>query len=204
MLFSLLAFGTLWFWAALIIPFLFLIYFVENEKSVGAFLLTFFTLGALIFLGGKNVVPWVTGHPFLLAEYVGAYIGVGIVWGFIKWFFYVLRKRDAYTAFRADWVKTNGEVDDSTTVSGGQRNHRSGQTNRQIFQDDARRIDLPPRVERNKGRIIFWMSYWPASALWTLLNDPITRIGRFIYNRVGHLFQKMSDAMFSKYSDDFK
>ncbi len=199
MWFAFLGLGTLWFWLALVLPFLFLIFFVEQERSGWAFSTILITLALFAAFGDKNLVPWVMNHPIDILEYAGAYVLAGIVWGFIRWYFYILTKRDDYVKFRTDWIASNGELSDQPFPSGYTK-----QTVRQKFQADAAAKDLPPRVDHNKGRLTFWMSYWPASAVWTLLNDPLSRIGRFLYNRLGHLFQHISNAMFAKYSDDFR
>jgi hypothetical protein len=47
------------------------------------------------------------------------------------------------------------------------------------------------------------MSYWPSSALWTLLNDPLTHFFKFVYRRLSSMFEGMSKKMFAKYDNDF-
>jgi len=54
-----------------------------------------------------------------------------------------------------------------------------------------------PLVSRNKGRIVAWMTYWPWSGLWTLINDPVRRTFRFLYRRISTTLQRMSDKMFA-------
>ncbi len=58
------------------------------------------------------------------------------------------------------------------------------------------RGSIPPRARDNKARIIAWMTYFPASMAWTLVNDPIRHAIEFLYNRVGKLLQSMSDRTF--------
>jgi len=78
-------------------------------------------------------------------------------------------------------------------------------SNRQVFAREAKIKDIViPSANRNKGRIIFWMSYWPASALWTLINDPFTRLFKFIYNRIGSVFELISNSMFKDLRQDFE
>lgn len=52
-------------------------------------------------------------------------------------------------------------------------------------------------VSNNKERIFGWLFYWPLSASWTVLNDPIRRIFNFVYNRISGSLQRMSDKMYS-------
>lgn len=239
MLFAFLLFGTPWFWLALALPFVFLIWFVENERAVGAALTLIIATVVFVLFGDKNLIPWITSHPILIAEYLGAYILVGIVWGFVKWFFHVLRARDRYEKVRNKFV---AEADSYRTTQRRyqaenefrEKNRRRINTSetdaadkaalatavkealaapipegfdKKLFADYAKHHavslgEFPPRADHNKGRIIFWMSYWPASALWTIINDPITRFYRFLYNRIGKLLEGISNSMFAKYKDE--
>jgi len=50
-----------------------------------------------------------------------------------------------------------------------------------------------PEPEHYKGRIVSWIVYWPPSMFWTLLNDPIRKIGRAIYNWISATLKRISD-----------
>lgn len=51
-------------------------------------------------------------------------------------------------------------------------------------------------VEKNKGRIVSWMTYWPWSMLWTLLNDPVRRIMKHIYYAIRGTLIKIAAKVF--------
>jgi hypothetical protein len=59
-------------------------------------------------------------------------------------------------------------------------------------------------VKENKEKILNWMVYWPLSAIWTLLNDPIKKMFKKIFGRIDNLFQGMSDNMMSKFEQNGK
>jgi len=67
--------------------------------------------------------------------------------------------------------------------------------------DYARRITMP-QVRNHKGRIIAWMSYWPWSLFWTLLNDPIRRLFRRIYYQIKNVLQSISDRVYKDINDE--
>ena len=190
MIFALLEYGTIWFWFATIIPFLLLILFVETESAGAAIATIIVTFAAFLLFGNKDIIPWISKNPLTILEYTGGYIAAGIVWGFVKWFFFVLKLRDQYDGMRNKFI-SNGILD-KAKFSSYLQNSRIDPN------------DFPPRANHNKGRIIFWMTYWPASAVWTIINDPITRMWKVIYHRIGSVFEHMSSSMFSKYQDDFK
>ena len=50
-----------------------------------------------------------------------------------------------------------------------------------------------PEPSAYKGRIIAWLVYWPPSMFWTLLNDPLRRLGNWLYHNVLHILKDISD-----------
>lgn len=63
-------------------------------------------------------------------------------------------------------------------------------------------VVITPQVADNKSKIITWMVYWPWSFFWTILNDPIRRLFRRIYNNLREFYQKMSDKVFADVKND--
>jgi len=58
-----------------------------------------------------------------------------------------------------------------------------------------RRVQIvKPDPGKFKARIISWIVYWPPSLIWTLLNDPLRRIGRRLYDLVASLLKSISDS----------
>lgn len=56
-----------------------------------------------------------------------------------------------------------------------------------------------PYIALDKTRIIMWMSYWPVSALWTLINDPLHRLYNFIYNRLESVYTAIAAHVMRKF-----
>lgn len=54
-----------------------------------------------------------------------------------------------------------------------------------------------PVATENKAKITAWMAFWPCSVISTLLNDPIRRLFKYLFNLLKSLYQKMADAVFS-------
>jgi hypothetical protein len=59
----------------------------------------------------------------------------------------------------------------------------------------AYRLREAPQVRLHKGDIMLWMTYWPFSGLWTLINDPIRKVFRTIYTHIAKSLQAISDRM---------
>lgn len=54
-----------------------------------------------------------------------------------------------------------------------------------------------PVAAENKAKITSWMAFWPCSLISTLLNDPVRRLFKFLFNTLKVLYQKMADAVFA-------
>lgn len=51
-----------------------------------------------------------------------------------------------------------------------------------------------PLLRDHKSRITSWIVYWPPVLFWSLLNDPLRRIGRCLYNMMQGIMQHTTDA----------
>lgn len=230
MLFAFLLLGTPWFWLFLAIPSLLLIWLVEDERGTTAFITVLLAAAVWVAFGDPKIIPWIIAHPLKVAEYVAAYVGIGIVYGFIKWGFVLWKAQDKYKKFRADYVANYASIRENLIRRELGRKHsnrrdESREASDKRFEDevaaklavqvkgfdketfkkhlsDQHMTGIQPKTSENKLRIIFWMSYWPFSGIWTLINDPITRFYNFLYRRLGAAFDKMSDHMFKQLKDD--
>ena len=63
---------------------------------------------------------------------------------------------------------------------------------------------IKPKVRWNKSRIIFWLSYWPFSFLYTIFADGIAAIWNSIYHGIGKRLQAISDRKFKGADADFE
>lgn len=165
---------------------------VDRESSGGAFFI--FLIGALglyIIGGGTPPALW---HAITHADY-GGLLGfivlfslVGVVWAVVKWFFFLVAVRDELKIFRAQYSITDALTGKQMTEA---KSFIQNRVDHFGYQND-----LPPRVRDNKGRIMFWMVWWPFSMPWTLINEPVKKFFTFIYNRISGALQSMSDRMF--------
>lgn len=53
------------------------------------------------------------------------------------------------------------------------------------------------KAKNNKGRIINWMIWWPLSGAWTIINDPVVKSFKYIFNSLESKFQAISDRITS-------
>lgn len=198
MLASFLLFGGLWFWLTSAAAAIILLVFIENEKPVCS---TFTFLAFLAFVtvfSNVNPFTWAAEHFVLFLEYLAAYLAVGVGWSVAKWVFFFLNRRDQYEVLRAEYLKRKKleavrNSDDFKTWLWNNDTYHVG-----------KRGEFPPLPQSNKSRIILWMAYWPWSATWTLINDPLKRFWRLAYQSIAGLMADLSKAAFAKYRSDLE
>lgn len=54
-----------------------------------------------------------------------------------------------------------------------------------------------PTAAENKARITSWMAFWPCSVIGTIVNDPVRRVCRFLFNTFKAFYQRLADAVFA-------
>ncbi len=172
-----LIFGTFWFWFLLVGTCAAVIYVLESaldsgdDNGGGAWATVWLLVGiALYFFFGSsadviNGLKFVRDNPFLILGCFFAYVVVGVVWAFFKWYFFVNRQR----------VKSEKKIRKS---------------------DYEVQIEIPT-ASSNKFRIMSWMYYWPFSAFWTMINEPLRQTFEYVYTQIGGLFDKVSNKMFA-------
>lgn len=183
-----LLFGTLWFWILFAVATILIIFFLEKALNdeyhdtgggVPSTIIILSCITLYYFFGSKQDVydflAYMRDYPWFTLGRIVAYVGIGIIWSIFKWYFFLQNKKYHLTKK----IEDLGGVDLTT---------------HEISESDI------PQAKRNKARIISWMSYWPFSMIWTLINEPVKKMFRFIYTKIEGIFQKMSDSAFK----DFK
>lgn len=196
MIFSLLAFGTLWFWIVTALFVVTMLALTEYEKPFWATITLLIFLSLITTFSVPEALGWVAANLSTIAMWFGIYLVTGVVWAAAKWWFYLLNQREIYETKREKFLNDQNPVGPGNPVA-------IDTTNRDKF---LRTLDkkFPPLPSENKSRIILWMSYWPFSAAWTLVNDPLKRLWRFLYTQISATLERMSRSVFSKYESDFE
>jgi hypothetical protein len=174
------------FWIIAVVAFLTIMVSVEYEAfgfTTGAFIVS---AAVLIWTTGVNPLTWVRDNQMLLLEIIGVYLVVGIIWGVVKYAFFLKGVQQRLREFRANRDITGPlpEQDRNT-----------------FFANERYRIkSLPPKVRDSKKQIIFWMTYWPFSMPWTVINEPVKKFFNYVYHKLAGMLQGMSDRLFKDIS----
>jgi hypothetical protein len=197
---ALFVFGSFWFWGLLAVTSLLLIYALECESGAGATSIVVGTLIALLVLGNAGWLGWIVANPLTLLLWVAGYLSVGVGYGVVKWWLYVLGAADKYRDVRYAWLKRNALDESSPNLPAYKDALKTGVLGAIVMDSwkeytKNRGLKLPT-VHGSKGRIVTWMAYWPWSAIWTFVNDPVRRFFNWAYGRVSGILQRISDRVF--------
>lgn len=155
---------------------------LDHEEEGWATAAAIVGVALVLWIKRTNPWPWITAHTAAILWGAAVYFVAGVAWAFVKWCFYLLRKRD--------------ELEEGLRVA------TAGLSSAEAVK--GKRAEIlrhfhPPKAAGSKARIIGWMAYWPWSAAWTLLNDPVRRLWRAIYARLATTFEKISARVFARF-----
>lgn len=188
--------GAIGFWIFIGIISIVLLALIEYERVGWA---TFFTVGTMVFcqfLTSFKPFSLIADHPLAGALVIVGYFLVGGLWAIWKWWFFVRAKLRDYRTARDEFLKRqNATIMTEDLLSKWQ----------QSMPYDYRRGSEfgRPRAAKEKGRIMTWMCYWPWSFVWTIVNDPIKRAFRAIYDAIQGILETISKRAFREYEGDF-
>lgn len=161
---------------------------VENEHEIWAAL----CLGITVYAGyhfGVPVILFLANNPVKIAELTLIYFVMGACWGSLKWVSFVYEELDKFKAYKRGWLRDHG-IEHGLVVP----DNLIG-----AWKDNSQyrfKTNIVPQISEHKGDFTAWMTYWPFSLVWTLINDPIRRIFKAIYRRMASTMQKVSDRIF--------
>jgi hypothetical protein len=160
----------------------------------------------LEFFSPYHPISFIFHNPRDAIVIVLLYIIAGAGWIVVKWLSHVYTVRDRFNeakdgiiaGFKNQIKYTSGYVGDRTVLFNDDGTLNAEGMER-LYSEGARRVGearLPLQVTQHKSEIYMWWLCWPLNMFWTLLNDPIRRIGNFIYHLLGDTLQNISDHAF--------
>lgn len=100
---------------------------------------------------------------------------------------------DLYNHYRNLKIKRESlikkiEIEDTNSI-------KSKSTNQEFIEIYKYSI-IPPQANDCKALITTWITHWPISLVWTLINDPIKKLINHLFESIKLVFQKISDRIF--------
>jgi hypothetical protein len=185
--------GSLWFWVLLVVETVLVLVLLEWDQGTAATLTFLVTLLLLQFMGDVNICGYVVRHPLTVALGAAGYFALGTLWAFARWWFYVREQRGGYDELRAAFLRVHRLEPQSAMPEGLQHQWQRCLAR---AKKNGRRLDVRPLAAAHKVDILRWMSYWPWSSSWTMLQDPVRKAFLAIYHNIAEHLQEISDRAF--------
>jgi len=172
-----LAIGTFWFWLAALVTLIVITFCIEKEESSGwgAFLTCVAFLALLYFFGSRepvvSMLSYAVHNPIAILLMAGLYLFLGSAWSIVKWFFFIKESK-------------NKQWEEHVSY-----NSRRSEGEKTKWDPDI------PTARKNKSTIMMWMSWWPFSLAWTMVNDPIRKAFRSIYMHLEATYDRMAEKI---------
>jgi hypothetical protein len=146
-------------------------------------------------------------NPLYFGLGVLGYLAVGVGWGVGKWWVYVRDCALRYRRERREWLERKIAEHEGDTTALAPEYREASRTGvltggvKWAWQSYVRnryygKKITKPMASLCKGQITAWMTYWPWSALWTLINDPVRRTFCWVYEQLSGTLQAISDRAF--------
>ncbi len=207
------------FWLISAVMFGWLIYLTEEAEN--HFLAVVLVSVFIWIASSANSIPF---SPLVWLKWFAVYMAIGAGWSFLKWFSFLHTTKDELKSLKQNFFtskRKNGGVRNPTEYLVDGFGDRSGKFTPEGFPEFASFLndsnylgigsygrrskvseiktvsDVIPKVSDFFGRLTSWIVWWPTSAFWTILNDPIRRIARQIVNFFRGAYTRMANAVFS-------
>lgn len=213
------------FWITLVAWFALMVWWTEDESY---FLATIVMIGFIwgVSAVDENGISFSLIDTL---KYAGLYFVIGAAWSFVKWVSFLFKKRDKLKKHKVDFLeaKDGTSIKDVGEWTRGALNENAddSEAEKWDFQNPTASTEIPeelikefkeylydhnylslrshdiiPNIADHKGDVVHWIVWWPFSAFWTLLDDPIRRIAELIYRNLQGVYRGTANKIFS----DFK
>jgi hypothetical protein len=176
-----------WFSWTFMVPFVvwnvLLIWFLEDESPGFALTSTVAFLVLLQLCSDFSLPDWISLNTASFIKYGLAYILIGVVYSIVKYIFYLTESRRNWDRSFNEF-KEKRQIDPKVTIETIPENQK-----RACF--EHMRYENIPTVATSTKHIAFWMGYWPWSAFWTLLNNPLKWMYQYLKEMLGGLWRRL-------------
>ena len=213
--------GTFWFWIFVAVVLFAVAWAAIDERLYTATGLLVVSLVVLQFFSNVAPFTWIFHNPVTAVGGAIAYLVIGAIWIYPKWFSFIGHvhevaldaKTEAAARYTVEAIvaeKRRYGVNHSATIEGMQAEAAKvapGEIKRAVSRAVVKQFgcvngdmdeSVTPSVRYNKARVISWATYWPASMLWTLINDPVHRFYEWMYRTLAGSLQRMADKKFAE------
>ena len=183
--FAFLSFG---WWIGLVVIVCFLVLLEEAEQAGWLWCVVFVFLALSDYFGGSRMFVWIWDNWQTSLVAVGAYVSIGVIWSVIKFRFRTGKIKKKIALARVEYGKKSAPAQSIDEFIDSYLHSNLKIWRRHGWHGSMRDIRY------HKRAIITWMTCWPPSVIFTLLNDPIRKFFSFLYDNVlRNSFKRMLD-----------
>jgi len=145
----------------------------------------------LVFLGtawffGFMPWTWVVANPISILAAAAMYMVIGILWGFVKWYFHMLNEKDNLSnIYRKSYEESKNPTSSDYFASGSE-----------TYYQYLIRKNMIPKAKNSKYLISVWMVWWPFSMVWTAMNDIVRRLYNWVIDKYLYVYDAISAHVF--------
>jgi hypothetical protein len=188
---------SMWFWIILVAVTILIIVFDESGRSGRAFTTMALFLLAVVWFN-PSLMLYIQLHPLWVLLGFVLYIAIGAIWMFPRWTLFLLDVKAAKREREPEWAREKEEREKAERLTSsiekeGQSQSRSSSRLSVVVR--GRKVMLPVMVREHKARVIGWMTYWPWSMLWTVLDLAFHRVFQHLYTVFAGRLQVMADKI---------
>lgn len=203
--------------------FIALIIFHERGQIGWSHIVFIIIVAYLLFKFNITDFKSIINNPLPILKWVIIYLIVGMAWSFLKWYLYLrntleefnntkeqiassikqtsnekydkeIFKRKLFSVFQ--YEKNGIKIEQSAIIETINVVLSEGKETKSVPLDIHEYKIINPQITKCKALVVSWIMHWPASLVWTLINDPIKKIINYIFKFIKSTFQKISDKMF--------
>ena len=180
---TVLVIGTTPFWILLFLYSCVLCWTLDHEDDDFGFGISTILLIAILlsfeFFSENKPFTYLWDHPWIAIEIFLGYFVIGAIWSIVKWWF---SETNRFQLTKERFIE----------------HHSIKGTNippEYMDRWDVYMTHAKTDPSRHKTRFLSWITYWPWSLIWTMINDPLKRLVKRIYQELLGTYQKITDRV---------
>lgn len=172
---------TWFFWIVMVVPLIFTIILVDAEIYGWTLIVLGLWVAFTQAFTNVDIWAWIVNNPWSIFWGVIGYFVCGTLWGVGKWTMYCHDQLEV-------WEEKKTRAQDSWKNSGTSKS----------WKDYVREFySYPPSPLEYKVEISGWMTFWPFSMIWFLLNRPVQWVWKYIRIGLTNLLTGISNWIFA-------
>jgi hypothetical protein len=193
--------GTIWWWILTVGFFIWIMCTVEKESWFWSVVCVVAYILFFQFLGKTDLFGHLARNPIAVLGFILLYFAVGFMWSFLKWWLFVNTVAEKRREARKNFIEGYREPYSSIPLSDKQKYKGENPEAASRMKVDWETVVVRKRLEKpavknNKSKISLWVIYWPASLIWSLLDDLVHKIIKQLVIYFRKIYEAITNVAF--------